>query len=138
MTMKPWLAGALRRALASIGMVFVAEAAFYQTVHARPDLPPADVDRIEVVTMDGSRTITDRPTIRRVLAIVRSHRGEWTRVPDTVCLLGAPHAAFYRGTEPHGSILWGPQVIGVQSPRSFAQRGLGRRDGAELNRLLAP
>jgi hypothetical protein len=136
MTMKPWLARALRRALGTMGMLLAAENALYRVHHARPELPPPGVDRVEVVTMEGSHTITDRAAIDGILAILGSQAGEWTRLPGTVCGPGAPNAVFYEGTVPRGSIFLGQRVITTQARRGTVSRVLSPRDAAEIQRLL--
>jgi hypothetical protein len=136
MTMKPWLARALRRALGTMGILLAAENALYRVHHARPDLPPPGVDRVEVVTMEGSRSITDRAAIEGILDIVRSHAGEWSRVPGTVCLLGSPGATFYQGAAFRGTMVWGPGSIVLNDRRMEAVRMLSPRDAAELQRLM--
>lgn len=135
--MKPWLARALRRFFGNTMVVLGALGLYYETLHARPELPPATVDRVEVSTMEDAHTITDAATVRRIVTLVRSGRDEWTRYPDGVCLLGTPRMAFYQGVEHRGTIVWGPRAIGVQSPGSFSSRGLSPADAAELHRLLA-
>jgi hypothetical protein len=137
MMMKPWLARALRRLAGNTIVVLAALAAYYETLHARPELPPASVDRVRVSKMEGEHTITDPAKVRRIVAILRSD-GEWTRYPDPICLPGTPRMAFYQGAEHRGTIVWGPRAIGVQSPGSFSSRGLSPADAAELHRLLEP
>ncbi|HYR10034.1 MAG TPA: hypothetical protein VEQ60_19830 [Longimicrobium sp.] len=136
MTMNTALSRALRRVVGTSVMVFAGHAGSFLALQARPDLPPPQVDRVQVVTMEGTRTITHRATIDRVLAIVRSHPGEWTRFPETVCLLAAPTAELYQGTVRRGVISWGPGVIHLQDRHGTAERMLSARDGAELRELL--
>jgi hypothetical protein len=130
------LSRTLRRFLCTSAMVFAGHGGTFFALQARPDLPPPEVDRVQVVTMEGSRTITHRATIDRILAIVRSHRGEWTRFPEAVCLLGAPTAELYQGAAREGVISWGPNVIHLQDRDGTAVRVLSPRDGAELQALL--
>ena len=136
MSMQPWPARALRRSLGTLAMVAAAEAALYGTLHARPELPPLEVDRVQVLTMEGSHVVTDRAAIARIVDIVRANRGEWTRFPDTVCLLGTPSAIFYQGAEPRGSIAVGTGAIVLHGRRGATTRMLSPHDAAELQRLL--
>ncbi|HEX2078515.1 MAG TPA: hypothetical protein VHG08_12425 [Longimicrobium sp.] len=136
MTLKPWLARALRRALATGAMIVVAEAALYGTLYARPELPPPEVDGVEVLAMEGSHVVTDRAAVARIVAIVRSRSAEWTRFPETVCLLGTPGAVFYQGAVPRGSVTVGSRAIVLQGRNGAATRMLSPREAAELHRLL--
>ena len=126
----------LRRFLATLGMVTAGHAGACRALQARPALPPAGVDRVQVGRLDGSHTITDRPTIDGILAIVRAHRGEWTRFPDTVCLLDRPGAGFYEGAALRATITWGPGSIVMTDRHATSTRMLSARDAAELARLL--
>jgi hypothetical protein len=136
MMMRSWLARPLRRFLFGAAMVVAGHDGLYRVHHMRPELPPSSVDRVEVATFEGSHTITHRATVDRILAIVRSGRGEWTRYPDAICLLGTPRAAFYEGTAQRSVIVLGPRAIGVQSRHAFSSRVLSPQDAAELERLL--
>lgn len=137
-TVPSWLARPLRRFLGTAVMMVAGHSGIYHVYHARPELPPAGVDRVEVVTMEGSRTITDRAAVTRILAIVRSRDGEWERVPGSFCLLGTPRASFYQGAAPRGTIVLARRAIGVQSRHAFSSRVLSAGEAAELQRLLAP
>jgi hypothetical protein len=131
------LAPPLRRALATLGMLAAGHAGAFRALQARPELPPAGVDRVEVVTAESRRVITDRAAIDRILGLVGSYRAEWTRFPDTVCLLASPSAAFYEGAEYRGSIVWTAQAIVLSSPGQGAStRMLSPREAAELRRLV--
>ncbi|HEX6373634.1 MAG TPA: hypothetical protein VF006_32205 [Longimicrobium sp.] len=136
MTIQAWLTRPLRRFAGTAAMVFTAHAGGYRALQARPDLPPASVDRVEVMTMDGSHTITDRPALARIVAIVRAYHGEWTRFPDTVCLLASPSASFYQGTVRRGSIVLGTNAIVLYTRHGASTRILSARDATELERLL--
>jgi hypothetical protein len=136
MTMNTALSRALRRFLGTSVLVVAGHTGSFLALQARPELPPAEVDRVQVVTMEGSRTITHRATIDRILAIVRSHRGEWTRFPETVCLIGAPTAELYQGAARQSVISWGPGIIRLQDHDGTSVRVLSPRDGAELQELL--
>ena len=55
MTMKPWLARALRRALGTAALLVAAESLLHRTFYARPELPAADADRVGyIVVLDDS------------------------------------------------------------------------------------
>lgn len=138
MTMRPWLARPLRRFLGTSVMVIAGHSGIYRIHHLRPDLPPAGVDRVEVVTMEGSRTITDPAAVARIVAIVRARDAEWERVPGSFCLLGTPRASFYQGTVERGSIVLGPRAIGVRSRHAFSSRVLSVQEAADLQRLVEP
>jgi hypothetical protein len=134
--MKSWLARPLRRFLGTAAMMIAALDGIYRVHHARPELPPASVDRVEVSAMDGSHVITDRSTVARIVALVRSRDEEWSRYPGGICLLGTPRVSFYDGAVHRGTIVWGPRVVGVQTRHAIYSRGVSPRDGAELQRLL--
>jgi hypothetical protein len=136
MTLAPWLARALRRFVETAAMMIAGHEGMYRIHHARPALPPAHVNRVEVRTMEGSHTITDRAAVARIVALVRSDRGEWSRYPGAICLLGTPRISFYQGAVHRGTIVWGPRVIGVQTRHAISSRGLSPQDAAELQRLL--
>lgn len=136
MRMKSWLARPLRRFLGTAAMMIAGLDGIYRVHHARPELPPASVDRVEVLAMDGSHVIRDGSTVARIVALVRSRDGEWSRYPGGVCLLGTPRVSFYQGAVHRGSIVWGPRVIGVQTHNALSSRGLSLSEAAELQRLL--
>lgn len=136
MTAPAWLAQPLRRFISTAVLVGAAHAGSWRTLQAHPELPPATVDRVEVAAIDGSHTVTDPAAVARIVAIVRAHRGEWTRFPDTVCLLGSPSASFYRGAVPHGSIVLGTKAVILYSREGAATRMLSAWDAAELRRWM--
>lgn len=136
MMMNAGISRALRRFLGTAVLVAAGHVGGWRTLQARPELPPPGVDRVTVVTGDGSHTITHRATIDRVLAVVRSHRGEWTRFPETVCLLASPTAELYQGSVRQGVILWGPRILHLQDRHGTSVRVLSPRDGATLQALL--
>ena len=135
-TMRPWLARPLRRFLGTSVMMIAGHSGIYRIHHLRPDLPPPAVDRVEVVMMEGSRTITNPAAVARIVAIVRSRDAEWERFPGSVCLLGTPRASFYQGAVERGTIVLGPRAIGVRSRHAFSSRVLSIQEAAELQRLL--
>lgn len=136
MTLKPWLVRPLRRFAGTAATVAAAHAGAYGVLHASPELPPAAVDRVEVRTIDGSHTVGNRAAVARILEIVRAHRGEWTRFPDTVCLLGSPSVDFYEGAVQRGSVVLGTNAIVLYTRRGASTRMLSGRDAAELQRLV--
>jgi hypothetical protein len=136
MTMKPWLARALRRFVGNAVILLAAQEAYYRVLHDRPDLPPAGIDRVELRSFADTHVVTDRAMVDRILEIVRSHDGEWTRFPDQVCLLGTPSMEFYDGGELWGRMVLGPRAIGVRTQSAFSTRVLTLADAAELHRLL--
>lgn len=138
MTLRMWLARPLRRFLGTGVMVAAAHAGSFRAFQARPELPPVTVDRVEVARLDGSRAITDRAAVARMVAIVRAHPGEWTRFPETVCLPGSPGASFYQGAARRGSIVLGTNVIVLYTRHGSSTRMLSGRDAAELQRLMEP
>lgn len=139
MTLRPWLARALRRFVGTSAMMVGGLAALDDFLHATPELPPpAGVDRVQVATEDGSHTITDPATVARIVAIVRGHQGELNRFPEIVCLLSSRRATFYQGATPRGSISWGTQSIEVTTRGEIIFLSLTPRRGAELVRLLGP
>lgn len=137
MTMKPWLARALRRLVGNAAILLAAQEAYYRALHARPDLPPASIDRVELRSFEDAHAVTDPAKVARIVAIVRSHDGEGTRYPDEVCLLGTPTMEFYAGGEHRGRMPLGPRVIGVRTRHAFSTRLLSPADAAELHGLLA-
>ncbi|HEX6373635.1 MAG TPA: hypothetical protein VF006_32210 [Longimicrobium sp.] len=137
MTLKPWLARALRRTLLLTGMVLGAEALLYRALHALPDLPPADVDRVQVSTWDGfSYEIHDAAVVARAAGFARSLDGRWMRLPELVGAPQMPRATFYRGDQGHGWIAWNAEVAVVPAGRDYAVFPLRPGQGAELDRLL--
>lgn len=138
MTMKPWLARALRRLAGNAAILLAAQEAYYRVLHARPDLPPPGIDRVELSTFGSTHTISDPAKVARILTIVRSHDSEWTRTPGQVCLLGTPSIAFYDGKEHRGRMVLGPRAIGVRTRHAFSTRVLSPANAAELHRLLTP
>ncbi|HEU4881484.1 MAG TPA: hypothetical protein VFT45_04540 [Longimicrobium sp.] len=133
--MRSWLAAPLRRFAGTAVMVAAAHAGAFRALQANPELPPAGVDRVEVMRGEGSRVITDRTAIARIVALVGSYPAEWTRYPDTVCLLGSPNVAFYEGDVYWGSITLGTGAIVLNSHQGTYTRMLTPRDAAELQRL---
>jgi hypothetical protein len=136
MTMKPWVARALRRFVGNAAILLAAQEAYYRVLHDRPDLPPAGIDRVELSTFGGTHAVTDPAKVGRIVAIVRSHDGEWTRFPDEVCLLGTPRIVFYQGGAEWGRMVLGPRVIGVRTRHAISTRVLSPADAGELHRLL--
>jgi hypothetical protein len=133
--MRSWLAAPLRRFAGTAGMVAAAHAGAFRALQASPELPPAGVDRVEVMTGEGSRAITDPAAVARIVTLVGAHRAEWTRYPDTVCLLGSPNLAFYEGDMYWGSITLGSGPIVLHSRPGTSTRLLTPRNAAELQRL---
>lgn len=137
MTMKPWVGRALRRFVGNAVILLAAQEAYYRVLHDRPDLPPTGIDRVVLRSFADTHVVTDRARLNRIMAIVRSRDGEWTRYPDQVCLLGTPTMEFYDGQELWGRMVLGPRAIGVRTQTAFSDRVLSPADAAELHRLLA-
>lgn len=137
MTMQPWLVQPLRRFAGTLAMLIAAEATVQEILHVSPELPPATVDRVQVMTMEGSHAITDRRTVARIVTLVRERARPSTRIPETVCFLGTPRADFYQGAERRGEMMLGVRVIVVPAGHERVTMVLRERDAAELYRLLA-
>ena len=137
MTLNPWLARALRRFLGTSVTMLGGLVALDDLLHVTPELPPpAGVDRVEVSVEGGTHAITDPATVARIVAIVRGHQGELSRVSEIVCLLSSRRATFYQGATPRGSISWGTQSIEIRTRGEIIFLSLTPRRGAELVRLL--
>ena len=139
MTMKTWLARALRRFLGTAVMVLAADAALYRALFPPPAFPAADADRVTVRMPDGgSHQITDPATVAGITAAVRKARSERIRIPRQIHGWDTPGVRFYRGQAERGWILCGPRYIGVPAGVHVAVFSTGPDEAAELHRLLRP
>ncbi|HEY0019257.1 MAG TPA: hypothetical protein VGC13_23350 [Longimicrobium sp.] len=137
MTMRPWMARALRRALLLAGMVLGAQTLLYRALAPRPDFPPADVDRVEVVTADGfSYPIHDAAMVSRAAGFVRALDGTWRHLPGFVGPGDMPRATFYRGDQWRGWVMWNESVAVVPAGQDYAVFPLRRGQAAEFEQLL--
>ena len=138
MTMKPAFARPLRRALLTMAMLLGVHTLLFGAVEERPELPPADVDRVEVVTPDGaSYEIRDPAAVARLVAFARERRIGWTRIPPTICFVDLTGASFYKGAEMRGRVFWNARSLHVPSADATAAYPLTPGEQAELRRLLA-
>ena len=137
MTMNPWLARALHHALLTMAMVLGVHTLLFAAVEARPELPPADVDRVSVWHPDGaSYEIRDPAAVARMVAFARERRVGWSRLPPTVCFVDFSRASFYKGAEPRGWISWNARTLEAPAGDATAIYPLPPNERAELQRLL--
>jgi hypothetical protein len=137
MTMKPWMARASRRTLLLAGMVLGAQSLLYRALAPRPDLPPADVDRVEVTTEDGfSYPIHDAATVSRTAGFVRALDGAWRHLPGSVGPAHMPRATFYRGDQWRGWVMWNQSVAVVPAGQDYVVFPLRHGQAAEFEQLL--
>jgi hypothetical protein len=137
MKMEPRFARPVRRAMLTMAMLLGAHAALFAAVEARPELPPVDVDRVEVVTPDGtSYEIRDPAAVARLVAFARERRIGWMRISPTICFVDFSRASFYKGSEPRGWISWNARNLQAPSGDATAMYPLPPHERAELQRLL--
>jgi hypothetical protein len=137
MTMKPAFARPLRRTLLTMTMLLGVHALLYGAVDARPELPPADVDRVSVWHPDGaSYEIRDPAAVARMVAFARERRIGWMRVSPTLDFVDFSRASFYRGAELRGWIAWNARTLEAPSGDATAVYPLLPDERAELQRLL--
>jgi hypothetical protein len=139
MTLKPWLARALRRFLGTAVMAVGGQAFIHALLFPPPVFPPADADRITVQADGSDREIRDPATVRRALAIVRAQRGrEWTRYPEIFHLPSDGRIAyFHRGQQVQGRFVWNPAVLILETRHHYyVIFRLTPSEAAELDRLL--
>jgi hypothetical protein len=137
MTMSPWLARSLRHALLSMAMVLGVHTLLFGAVEERPELPPADVDRVSVWRPDGATyEIRDPAAVARLVAFARERRVGWVHVSPTVCFADFSRASFYKGAELRGWIAWNARLLEAPTGEATAIYPLAPNERAELQRLV--
>lgn len=137
MTLKPWLARPLRRFLGTAAMVIGGQACIHGLIFPGPEMPPADVDRVEVSTWDGfSYEVHDAAVVARVAGFVRSLDGRWTYLPGFIGPSQMPRATFYRGDHRTAWVMWNEEVAVVPARDGSAVFRLVPGEAAALDRLL--
>lgn len=138
MTMKPAFARPLRHALLTMAMLLGTHTLLFGAVEERPELPPANVDRVEVVTPNGaSYEIRDPAAVARLVAFAREPRIGWMRISPTICFVDLTGASFYKGAQMRGRIFWTARSLMVSSADATAAYPLTPDKHAELQRLVA-
>jgi hypothetical protein len=137
MTLAPWLARALRRFVGRAAMAVGGQAFIHGLVFPDPEMPPADVDRVEVSTGDGfSYEIHDAAVVARATGFTRSLDGRWTYLPGSIGPSPMQRATFYRGDHAQGWVMWNEEVAVIPARDGSAVFRLGPGEAAAFGRLL--